>query len=160
MNMKTLKFLLMALVVMIAANAKAGNVQYLVLDLANGTQTVVALDDQPVITCKGGELKVTVGSEVKVSASLDDVAKYSFSENEIPSSLQPILSEESRIEEGHFYVANAKKGDVVCVYSVSGRLVASQRVDDNGIADVDLTTLGKGLFIVKSAKTAIKIMNK
>ena len=157
--MKTLKFYLVLLAVLMAANMKAGNVQYLVLDLANGSQSVVALQDQPVITCTNGELKVTVGSEVKVTASLGDVAKYSFSED-VTNALKEVLGEESRLEEGHFYVANAKKGDAVRVYSADGRLLVTQRVNDNGVADVDLTTLGKGLFIVKSAKTAIKVMNK
>ena len=157
--MKTLKFFLMVLALLMTTNMKAGNVQYLVLDLANGTQTVVALEDLPVVTCKGGELKVTVGSDVKVSASLDEVAKYSFSEG-IPTALQEVVREESRIELGHIYITNAKKGDVVRVYTVNGRQVAQQRADDNGFADVDLSTLGKGLFIVKTSKTSIKVMNK
>jgi len=158
--MKTLKFYFTLLAVLIAANMKAGNVHYLVLDLANGAQTVVALQDQPVITSNGGELKVMVGSEVMVSASLGDVAKFSFSEDATNTALKEVLGEESRLEEGHFYVANAKKGDVVRVYTLKGQLVATQPVGDNGVADVDLTTLGKGLFIVKSAKTSIKVMNK
>ena len=158
--MKALRIFLMMLAVLMTANLKAGNVQYLVLDLANGVQSVVALEDQPVITCNGGELKVMVGSEVMVSASLGDVAKFSFSEDATNTALKEVLGEESRLEEGHFYVANAKKGDVVRVYTLKGQLVATQPVGDNGVADVDLTTLGKGLFIVKSAKTSIKVMNK
>ena len=157
--MKTLKFLLMVLAVLMTTGMKAGNVQYLVLDLANGSQTVVALEDLPVITCKGGELKVTVGSDVKVVASLDEVAKYSFSEG-IPSSLPEVVGEESRVELGHVYIANAQRGDAVRVYTANGRQVALLRADDRGFADVDLSTLGKGLFIVKTSKTSIKVMNK
>ena len=149
--MKTLKFFLMMLAVMMTTGMKAGNVQYLVLDLANGAQTVGALQDQPVITSNGGELKVMVGSEVMVSASLGDVAKFSFSEDATNTALKEVLGEESRLEEGHFYVANAKKGDVVRVYTLKGQLVATQPVGDNGAPDVDLTTFGKGLFIIFSS---------
>lgn len=157
--MKTLKFFLMMLAVMMTTGMKAGNVQYLVLDLANGTQTFVALEDLPVVTCKGGELKVTVGSDVKVLAPLGEVAKYSFSEG-VPSALQDVVGEESRIEQGHVYITNAKKGDVVRVYTVNGRQVAQQRADDRGFADVDLSALGQGLFIVKTSTTSIKVMNR
>lgn len=158
--MKALRIFLMMLAVLMTANLKAGNVKYLVLDLANGVQSVVALKDQPVITCNGGELKVKVGNEVKVSASLSDVAKYSFSEDATNTALKEVMGEESRLEQGHFYVARAKQGEAVRVYTADGRLVATQRVDENGTADVDLTALGKGMFIVKSAKTSIKVMNK
>ena len=157
--MKTLKFFLMMLAVMMTTGMKAGNVQYLVLDLANGTQTFVALDDLPVVTCKGGELKVTVGSDVKVLAPLGDVAKYSFSES-VPSALEEVVGEESRIEQGHVDRAHAKKGDVVLVYTAAGRQVARMRADDRGFADVDLSALGQGIFIVKTSKTSIKVMNK
>ena len=157
--MKTLKFFLMMLAVMMTTGMKAGNVQYLVLDLANGTQTFVALEDLPVVTCKGGELKVTVGIDVKVLAPLGEVAKYSFSES-VPSALQDVVGEESRIEQGHVYITNAKKGDVVRVYTVNGRQVAQQRADDRGFANVDLSVLGQGLFIVKTSTTSIKVMNR
>ena len=35
-----------------------------------------------------------------------------------------------------------------------------ERINSDGTADIDLTALGKGLYIVKSAKTSIKVMNK
>ena len=53
-----------------------------------------------------------------------------------------------------------KAGETVRVFTVDGKLVASQRINGEGTADIDLTTLGKGLYIVKSAKTSIKVMNK
>ena len=79
----------------------------------------------------------------------------------LPTAIQEILAEESsRLEQGHVYFANAREGETVRVFTVDGRLVASQRVSGEGIADIDLTTLGKGLYIVKSARTSIKVVNK
>jgi hypothetical protein len=157
--MKKLKFYFMLLVMLMATSAKAENMQYLVFDLSDGTQTVIALADQPVITCQGGELKVMVAGEVKVQASLDDVAKYSFSPTAV-TGIQEMAKEVSRMEMGHVYIAHAKKGETVRVFSIDGRQVAAARINDEGTADIDLTTLGKGLYIVKSAKTSIKVMNK
>lgn len=159
-KMKKLKFLCMVLLVLLTTGAKAQNMQYLVFDLVDGSQTVVALADQPVITFQNNELKVTVNSQVKVQASLGDVAKYSFSASETPTAIEPLLNEESHLAFGHVYIANAKAGETVRVFTAEGHLVATQRIGENGTADIDLTTLGKGLLIVKSAKTSIKIMNK
>ena len=72
--MKKLKFLFTMLVLMVTVSASAEGMQYVVFDLKDGTQTVIALQDKPVITCQGGELKVTVAGEEKLSAPLGDVA--------------------------------------------------------------------------------------
>ena len=156
--MKKLKFLFTMLVLMATASASAEGMQYVVFDLKDGTQTVIALEDKPVITCQGGELKVTVAGQEKVSAPLGDVAKYYFSET--PLGIFDVTEEKPRIEMGHLYIANAKTGDVVRVYTTDGRMVGNFRIADNGSADIDLTTHGKGLYIVKTAKASIKILNQ
>ena len=156
--MKKLKFLFTLLVLMLTASASAEGMQYVVFDLRDGTQTVIALQDKPVITCQGGELKVTVAGEEKVSVSLGDVAKYYFSDT--PLSIFEMADEKPRIEMGHLYVTRAKAGESVRVYTTDGRMVGSYRISADGNADIDLTTLGKGLYIVKTAKASIKILNK
>ena len=156
--MKKLKFLFTLLVLMLTASASAEGMQYVVFDLRDGTQTVIALQDKPVITCQGGELKVTVAGEEKVSASLGDVAKYYFSDT--PLSIFEMADEKPRIEMGHLYVTRAKAGESVRVYTTDGRMVGSYRISADGNADIDLTTLGKGLYIVKTAKASIKILNQ
>ena len=39
-------------------------------------------------------------------------------------------------------------------------LLTTARISVDGNADIDLTTLGKGLYIVKTPKTSIKILNQ
>ena len=157
--MKKLKFYLMLLVMLMAISAKAENVKYLVLN-SGGEETVIALADEPVMTINEGFLKVTVAGEEKLSADLSQGLSYKFSEA-APTAIQEVLSKElSRLEQGHVYIAHAREGETVRVFTVDGKLVASQRINSEGTADIDLTTLGKGLYIVKSAKTSIKVMNK
>ena len=156
--MKKLKFLFTLLVLLVTTSASAEGMKYVVFDLRDGTQTVIALQDKPVITCQSGELKVTVAGEEKVSASLGDVAKYYFSDT--PSGIFEMTEEKPRIEMGHLYVTRAKAGESVRVYTSDGRMVGSYRISADGNADIDLTTLGKGLYIVKTAKASIKILNK
>ena len=157
--MKKLKFLFVLLVALMATSAKAESVQYLVFELIDGTQTVVALADQPVITVEGTELKVTVAGEEKLSASLESIKEYSFSATTVGiQSLQ--VEPTSRFEMGHIYIANAQEGDVIRVFTIDGKQVAQQRIANDGTADIDLTVLGKGLFIVKSKSSSIKVINK
>ena len=156
--MKKLKFLFTLLVLLVATSASAEGMKYVVFDLRDGTQTVIALQDKPVITCQSGELKVTVAGEEKVSASLGDVAKYYFSET--PLSIFEMTEEKPRIEMGHLYVTRGKAGDAVRIYTTDGQMVGTYPITANGTADIDLTTLGKGLFIVRTAKASIKILNQ
>lgn len=156
--MKKLKFLFTLLVLLVATSASAEGMKYVVFDLRDGTQTVIALQDKPVITCQSGELKVTVAGEEKVSASLGDVAKYYFSET--PLSIFEMTEEKPRIEMGHLYVTRGKAGDAVRVYTTDGRMVGTYPITANSTTDIDLTTLGKGLFIVRTAKASIKILNQ
>ena len=111
--MKKLKFLFTMLVLMMTVSASAEGMQYVVFELKDGTQTVIALQEKPVITCLGGELKVTVAGQEKVSAPLGDVAKYYFSDT--PSDIFEMAEEKPRIEMGHLYIARAKAGDIVRV---------------------------------------------
>lgn len=157
--MKKLKFYLMLLVMLMATSAKADNVKYLVLN-SGGEETVIALADEPVMTIEESILKVTVAGEEKLSADLSQGLSYKFLAED-PTTIPEVLNKEtSRLEQGHVYIAHAKAGETVRVFTVDGKLVASQRINGEGTADIDLTTLGKGLYIVKSAKTSIKVMNK
>ena len=157
--MKKLKFYLMLLVMLMATSAKADSVKYLVLN-SGGEETVIALADEPVMTIEESILKVTVAGEEKLSADLSQGLSYKFLAED-PTAIQEVLNKEtSRLELGHVYIAHAKAGETVRVFTVDGKLVASQRINGEGTADIDLTTLGKGLYIVKSAKTTIKVMNK
>ena len=157
--MKKLKFYLMLLVMLMATSAKADNVKYLVLN-SGGEETVIALADEPVMTIEESILKVTVAGEEKLSADLSQGLSYKFLAED-PTAIQEVLNKEtSRLELGHVYIAHAKAGETVRVFTVDGKLVASQRINGEETADIDLTTLGKGLYIVKSTKTSIKIMNK
>lgn len=155
--MKKLKFYLMLLVMLMATSAKADNVKYLVLN-SGGEETVIALADEPVMTIEESILKVTVAGEEKLSADLSQGLSYKFLAED-PTAIQEVLNKEtSRLELGHVYIVHAKAGETVRVFTVDGKLVASQRINGEGTADIDLTTLGKGLYIVKSAKTSIKVI--
>ena len=153
--------MLLAFLFSLLTGVKAADVQYLVINLTDGTKAEIALADQPVITLSGGELKVTVAGEEKVSAALDDVVNYKFTTS--PTSIQQIQvneREQSRYAQGHVLISKAQAGATVRVFTADGRQVLSREADQNGFVDIDLTVLGKGLYIIKSTKASIKVINK
>lgn len=157
--MKKFRICLILLVALLGTSAYADSVRYLVFN-AGSEETVIALEDMPVMTVHDGILKVVVRGDERLSASLSDGLTYRFSET-LPTGIQEVFNDEApRLEQGHVYMANARKGDIVRVFTVDGKFVTSQRVDDDGTADIDLTVLNKGLYIVKSARTSIKVINK
>ncbi len=157
--MKKLKFYLMLLVVMFATSAKAESVKYLVLN-AGGEETVIALADNPVMTISEGTLKVVAKGEEILSVALSEGLTYSFSEDSSTGIEEIQIDETPRLEQGHVYFSHIQKGELIRVFTINGKLVSAQRVNDDGKADIDLTPLNKGLYIVKSAKISIKVINK
>lgn len=158
--MKLKKKLLVALMLLGAASmdVHAGLVKYLVLNTTDGQQ-VIALADKPVMTISGGELKVTVGGVEKVSAKLDNVMNYQFQEQDA-TAISNILTKGDRLAEGHVYMTSVKAGETIVVFGADGRQILSQVVGSDGQIDIDLTTLPKGVYIVKSPATSLKVINK
>ncbi len=152
--------LLLALLFTFLAGMKAADVQYLVISLTDGTNAEMALADEPVITFSGDELKVAVGGVEKVTAAMSDVVDYHFTTT--PTGIEQAKDGESssRFALGHVYISNAMTAEVVRVYTADGRLVMSERVSTNGTADINLNGLDKGLYIIKSSKSSIKVINQ
>ena len=111
------------------------------------------------MTISGGLLKVTVGGVEKISANLDNVINYQFMEQDA-TAIRGIVAKGDRLAEGHVYMTNVKAGETIVVFGADGRQVISQRVTADGQIDIDLTTLPKGVYIVKSPATSLKVINK
>ena len=151
--------ILALLLTLLPAAALADGVTCLVVDLADGSQTVVPLADSPVVTCQGGALKVVAAGKEKMSAPLGDVVQYAFSAG-LPTSMKGLGGERARLEQGHVYMAGVRAGETVAAYQAGGQMVMQVRVGEDGLADVDLSALPKGIYVVKSSKTSIKVINK
>lgn len=157
MKLKKNLFAILALLFGVSMGVRADVVKYLVLNTADGQQ-VIALADNPVMTVSGGVLKVTVGGVEKVSTSLDNVENYMFQEQSA-TAIREIMADGYQLSEGHVFMSNVKAGETIAVYSADSRRVSVQRVAADGRVDIDLTSLPKGVYIVKSPTTSIKVLN-
>lgn len=158
MKIKKSLFVVLALLLGVSMGARADVVKYLVLSTTDGQQ-VIALADNPVMTVSGGVLKVSVGGVEKVSTSLANVREYTF-QDQRATAISEILADGYNLSEGHVFMSNVKVGETITVYGADSRRVSAQRVAADGRVDIDLTTLPKGVYIIKSPTASIKVLNE
>jgi hypothetical protein len=136
----------------------ADGVRFLIVNGKDGTQTSFALTEEPRISCKDGELVVASHSRT-FTLSLDGVRNYLFSD-ELTGIDEVQTESKIQLTDGHVVFSGLKSGDKVSVFMHDGRLVKESEVDVNGSAVVTLSDLPRGILIVHSNETNIKIINR
>jgi len=136
----------------------ADDIRYLVVNAKDGTTASFALADEPIVSCKAGKLEI-VSKVTTFSLSLADVRNYAFSET-----LTGIAEVEKyrnlMMENGHIVFHGLPSGSTVSAYMQDGRQAKTFIADEKGTAVVDLSGLPKGIVILHSNKTNIKIINR
>lgn len=133
--------------------------EVLVIHLQAGGDASFALAQQPVITLEG-ESMVVKGSQINYSVPISDVAYYHFAASGTDIQQPQMANNKPVISNGHVQFSGLAAGSRVCVYTIDGKQLGSYRADDSGCVDVDVTTLSKGIYVLKSPTTSIKITNR
>lgn len=136
----------------------ADGVRYLVVNAKDGTQTTFALADEPRISFENGELIILSNSQ-SFSLNLDEVQNYAFAE-QATAIAQVVEQGDVKLENGFVIFNGLTAGSNVSVYSQDGKLVKTCKANEKGTAVVDLSDLSKGILILHSNNTNIKIINK
>jgi hypothetical protein len=140
------------------AECLADGVRFLVVNGKDGTKTAFALADTPKVSCKGGDLTVIAGSRT-FTLSLADVQNYQFAIES--TGIEDVVKDGSvKMENGCAVFSGLNAGGVVSVYLQDGRLLRDCKADDGGNAVVELSSMPKGILIIHSNKTDIKIINR
>ena len=140
------------------AECLADGVRFLVVNGRDGTKMTFALADNPKVSCKSGELTVIAGSRT-FTLGLADVQNYLFAE-EATGIVNVIKDGSVKMENGCVVFCGLNAGSTVSVYLQDGRLIKECKTDADGNAIVDLSNLPKGVLIIHSSKTDIKIINR
>lgn len=129
-------------------------------------ETETVLTKQPTITTTAtsasapGEYKITVSGAEAQNYEMSYVAgKLTIMEATGVESAQENTSKTTCVN-GHVLFSQLQTGSKVYVYAVDGRQISLYTADSMGIVDVDLTILPKGIYILKSPDTEIKITNR
>jgi len=140
------------------AECLADGVRFLVVNGKDGSKTTFALSDNPKVSCKSGELTVIAGSRT-FTLGLADVQNYLFEEES--TGIENVMKDGSvKMESGCVVFSGLNAGSAVSVYLQDGRLIRESKTDAGGNAVVDLSNMPKGVLIIHSNKTDIKIINR
>ncbi|MBO4315944.1 MAG: hypothetical protein J5867_08300 [Prevotella sp.] len=127
----------------------------LVITSKSGGKTILPLDSEPVLTFDG-EYMVVSSAVVSLSFPIDDIADYRFDDTTdiIDKSLPTVLSN------GHVIITGLPKDSFAHVFSLGGEKVMSQQANGEGVVDINMVSLPKGVYVVSTQTTKIKVMNK
>lgn len=142
--MKKLLFIIVLMVATVTVQAKS-----LVITLADGTEVYYLLggDVNPVMKFKDG--KVTVNAD---AYEISDIKKFVISQTDDPSGIKAET----------FYVKG--KQDIE-VFSLDGKKVdtiksTSLQSKEDAISSLSLTTLPKGVYVLKIGSATMKVLKK
>ena len=151
-------FIAMILSALPILGALADGVRFLVVNAKDGTKTTFGLAEEPKISFSNGELNIFSRSRT-FSIRLADVQNYVFSEES--TGITEVIKDGSvKLENGFVIFNGLAAGSKVVAFMQDGKLVKESKADSNGTAIFDLTGLPKGILILQSNKTNIKILNR
>jgi hypothetical protein len=136
----------------------ADGARFLVVNSKDGTKTTFALADKPKVSFVDGELSIVSNSK-KFAMNIADVKNYTF-EEESTGIGKVIKNGNTKFENGYVVFSGLTVGSKVSAYTQEGRLIKECTANENGTAFIDLSILPKGIIILHSGKTDIKVVNR
>lgn len=135
---------------------------FLVLTETNGAKTEFPLDSQPVVTFEQNNLVVTCNGKT-LSTALTDVLEYSFIQRNVTAGINNLPGKETATPSFSFHnaeVSGLKEGANVGIYGLNGRLISAVRADAVGHATLNLSSLPKGIYILRTPTRSFKFVNQ
>ena len=155
-NNGILKRLLMLLALISALmSVQATEVEYLTLNVV-GNPVVIALAEHPIITYTDNTLHIQTTTET-VDVPIDQITDISFLGT---TSIKTVTNPQFQMEAGNICFQQLPKGSKVSVFDINGIVALSSIVDDTGKTVINICSLPKGVYVVKSSKQSFKIANK
>lgn len=137
-----------------------GTYTSLIILFKDQTTQTFELEDMPVITVEGLDLKVATNN-ADVTIPLKDIVRYYFKVNSITGIDEVNTDQESLdYKNGILVMRGLKAGSVVSIYSLDGKLQQSITVPRDGFYRRSLASLQSGVYIVKANSLSYKIMKR
>ena len=137
------------------------DVQYLVIQQDDGTESRFALKEYPEITFNGDAL-VVESAERNLEIAIVDVLSYSFEtvQELIPSAIEVVRQDAPAISFAGAEFRGLASGAAVTAWSLNGQMLTTIKATADGIAKIDLSALPQGVIILRTPGKTIKIINK
>lgn len=103
-------------------------------------------------------LIVTADNQVVTTLLLNQQYVIDYKENSTPSAVKELIADSKiNLKDGVAFVSNLKANDIVNVYAANGTQVASAAANNNGVAQINLSSMPKGIIVIKAGNNSFKI---
>lgn len=150
--MKKLTFFLLMLVASIGATAKS-----LVFTLNDGTKVYYQLSSEvnPIMRFKEG--KLLVNDEVY---EFDGIKNFYLSDEDAPNAIENVQSKPNVTFKANTVLIPADAVKVLKVFTVDGVEVKTVIQNEGDVFSVDLNGLAKGVYVISTGKSSLKVIKK
>ena len=150
--MKKLTFFLLMLVASIGATAKS-----LVFTLNDGTKVYYQLSSEvnPIMRFKEG--KLLVNDDVY---EFDGIKNFYFSDEDAPNAIENVQSKPNVTFKANTVLIPADAVKVLKVFTVDGVEVKTVIQNEGDVFSVDLNGLAKGVYVISTGKSSLKVIKK
>ena len=150
--MKKLTFFLLMLVASIGATAKS-----LVFTLNDGTKVYYQLSSEvnPIMRFKEG--KLLVNDDVY---EFDGIKNFYLSDEDAPNAIENVQSKPNVTFNANTVLIPADAVKVLKVFTVDGVEVKTVIQNEGDVFSVDLNGLAKGVYVISTGKSSLKVIKK
>ena len=150
--MKKLTFFLLMLVASIGATAKT-----LVFTLNDGTKVYYQLSSEvnPIMRFKEG--KLLVNDDVY---EFDGIKNFYLSDEDAPNAIENVQSKPNVTFKANTVLIPADAVKVLKVFTVDGVEVKTVIQNEGDVFSVDLNGLAKGVYVISTGKSSLKVTKK
>lgn len=150
--MKKLTFFLLMLVASIGATAKS-----LVFTLNDGTKVHYQLSSEvnPIMRFKEG--KMLVNDDVY---EFDGIKNFYLSDEDAPNAIENVQSKPNVTFKANTVLIPADAVKVLKVFTVEGVEVKTVIQNEGDVFSVDLNGLAKGVYVISTGKSSLKVTKK
>ena len=150
--MKKLTFFLLMLVASIGATAKS-----LVFTLNDGTKVYYQLSSEvnPIMRFKEG--KLLVNDDVY---EFDGIKNFYLSDEDAPNAIENVQSKPNVTFKANTVLIPGDAVKVLKVFTVDGVEVKTVIKNEGDVFSVDLNGLAKGVYVISTGKSSLKVIKK
>ena len=150
--MKKLTFFLLMLVASIGATAKS-----LVFTLNDGTKVYYQLSSEvnPIMRFKEG--KLLVNDDVY---EFEGIKNFYLSDEDAPNAIENVQSKPNVTFKANTVLIPADAVKVLKVFTVDGVEVKTVIQNEGDVFSVDLNGLAKGVYVISTGKSSLKVIKK
>lgn len=139
------------------------DISYLYIWNIDGTNTTIALDEQPqIISDIEKEEVYCITSKQLFSFPLKYIHKYTLGIKPKATATNPIkeLGESLHMKSNLLYFNNLTPYSLIRVFTINGIMKEEYQINKNGSIIIDINKWNKGIYIIKTKSTNYKIIKK